>query len=901
MGSCLNKREGKKIIVPNRAKLKTPQLIDTSLIKAGLKIFVPTIEYLVRENLSFDAKTAEISPKLKTSSDLSIISQSFSKHPIFQNLNEAQIHSVSQSMELYKLKENEVVIEQNKPGNMFFVISDGKAEVIKDGKRIKILSQGDSFGEIALIHNVKRTCTIKSLTILELWGISRKVFKQLIKEISNASYQENKELLSSITTFQMLDEQQKDMLLNSLVLMKFAPKQKIFSINDEGMALYIIKEGTVSCIVKGQEVQRMIKGQYFGEIALLNNAPRNATVVAYNSVTCLLASKESLKETFGDSLHKVLYNNGICLEIMKNEHLNILNKSQIQDLAKIFEIFSVSNAKISAKGTENWKSIYILLKGRFFIGEKELRNFSFIGVQEAINKSMEVLLSLSENSLQQSEEVLKSISKYQETYEKTSVSGPESGLWAEDFTCFGDCEYGILSADRFFELIGGSYLRILEQSQVAKVLRGLNISVYLEEAIINQAVTMLEIKEYQSGTVIIENQQPCDSIYIIKSGIVSSQTINSTHDIKEFSVFGEQESICGLLINTSYISKTNTTCWVLNIKKLFTLLNKPVIKFIQKRIQAKFLSFNLNELQVFSLIKKSESGNTFIGKIIDSLWVSVRTKSKYQIKGVVKKFLKEEIDIHSKIEHMFLANFLTVKKDQDRIYVISEFIEGRPLQDIIPTIPRDSENAFRFYSACLIEILEYFCHKNIILRNLTTQSLILDSDGYLILSNLSYATICKDRTYTVIGSPYYMPPEMITQKGYNIMANYWALGILLFEILCGEVPFGAREDDPLMVYEKILEKRIVYNKYADNVPEGKKIIEQMLCKNPSVRMPGGISKFKEHRYFVDFSWEELRMKKIRSPVIPEISKVKEGGKSIEDFSQYEVVEDSYEEGWDDWI
>ncbi|OMJ75350.1 hypothetical protein SteCoe_25504 [Stentor coeruleus] len=900
MGSCLSKRENKKIIVPDRAKLKTPQLVDTSLIKAGLKIFVPTIEYIVRENLSYDIKTAEIISKPKTSSDLSIIAQTFSKHPIFQNLNEAQIHSVSQSMELYKLKENEIVTEQGKPGNMFFIIADGKVEVIKDGKRITILSQGDSFGEIALIHNIERTCTIKSLTSLEIWGISRKVFKKLIKEINDANYQENKELLSSITTFQMLDEQQRNMLLNSLVLMKFAPKQKIFSINDEGMALYIIKEGTVSCIVKGQEVQRMIKGQYFGEIALLNNAPRNATVVAYNSVTCLLASKETLQETFGDSLHKVLYNNAISIEISKNEYLSILNKNQIQDLAKNFEIFNVNNVKISAKNTENWKGIYILLKGRFFIGEKELRNFNFIGVQEAINKSMEVLQKLTGKSSQQTEEILKSLSKYQETFEKPDP-GQESGLWLEDFTCFGDCEYGYLSSDRFFELIGGSYTRILEQNNAARVLKGLSISVYLEEEIINQAVTMLEIKEYQIGTIIIEKNQPCNSIFILKTGIVIGPNINGTHDIKELSSFGEQEAICGILINDNYICKNNVTCWVLDVRNLFSLLSKPVILFIQKRIQAKFLRFDLNELQVFSLIKTSENGNTFIGKIADKLWVSVRTKSKYQIKNVVKKFLKEEIEIHSKIEHMFLANFLTVKKDTNRVYVISEFIEGRPLRDIIPTIPRDSEHPFRFYTACLIEILQYFCLKNIILRNLTTESLIIDSDGYLILSNLSYATICKDRTYTVIGSPYYMPPEMITHKGYNITANYWALGILLFEILCGEVPFGAKESDPLVIYEKILEKRIVYNKYAENVPEGKRIIEQMLCKSPSMRIPGGINKFKEHRYFVDFSWEELRMKKIKSPVIPEILKIKEKGKGIEDFGQFETMEDSYEEGWDDWI
>ena len=110
----------------------------------------------------------------------------------------------------------------------------------------------------------------------------------------------------------------------------------------------------------------------------------------------------------------------------------------------------------------------------------------------------------------------------------------------------------------------------------------------------------------------------------------------------------------------------------------------------------------------------------------------------------------------------------------------------------------------------------------------------------------------------------------------------------MYELLCKQVPFGANENDPYKIYEKIIEKKIIYNDNSHQVIECKKIIEQLLCKNVNLRMPGGISKFKLHNYFTDLDWDMLKIKKIKAPLIPKYNKIDSSNiKNLDFISSYE--------------
>mmetsp|Transcript_22033 Transcript_22033/g.3658 ORF Transcript_22033/g.3658 Transcript_22033/m.3658 type:complete len:82 (+) Transcript_22033:1023-1268(+) len=81
---------------------------------------------------------------------------------------------------------------------------------------------------------------------------------------------------------------------------------------------------------------------------------------------------------------------------------------------------------------------------------------------------------------------------------------------------------------------------------------------------------------------------------------------------------------------------------------------------------------------------------------------------------------------------------------------------------------------------------------------------MIDEEGYPRLIDFGTATIVKGRTYTHVGTPQYMAPEVIKGTGYNQNADWWSLGVILFEFLCGSVPFGEHENNPRLIYDRVL-------------------------------------------------------------------------------------------------
>lgn len=109
------------------------------------------------------------------------------------------------------------------------------------------------------------------------------------------------------------------------------------------------------------------------------------------------------------------------------------------------------------------------------------------------------------------------------------------------------------------------------------------------------------------------------------------------------------------------------------------------------------------------------------------------------------------------------------------------------------------------------------------------------------------------RTFTIIGTPHYMAPEIITGKGYSFNVDLWSVGICLFEFVCGYVPFAEDAEDPYEIYEEIIKNDIKFpSHYKDK--KGKKIIVQLLNKIPDARLGGSYAALKANSWFDGFDW-----------------------------------------------
>jgi len=125
--------------------------------------------------------------------------------------------------------------------------------------------------------------------------------------------------------------------------------------------------------------------------------------------------------------------------------------------------------------------------------------------------------------------------------------------------------------------------------------------------------------------------------------------------------------------------------------------------------------------------------------------------------------------------------------------------------------------------------LEFLHDHNTIYRDLKPENCMVDNEGNLKLIDMGTAKVLKEkskssasRTFTIIGTPHYMAPEVITGKGYTMNVDIWSLGICLFEFMCGFVPFGEEAEDPYVIYEEIIKtKELTYPSYFSDAPAKK--------------------------------------------------------------------------------
>ena len=153
---------------------------------------------------------------------------------------------------------------------------------------------------------------------------------------------------------------------------------------------------------------------------------------------------------------------------------------------------------------------------------------------------------------------------------------------------------------------------------------------------------------------------------------------------------------------------------------------------------------------------------------------------------------------------------------------------------------------------------------------------MVDDQGFIKLVDFGTAKIIQGRTYTLIGTPHYIAPEVIVGKGYGKMADVWSLGVCLYEFLCGQVPFGEYENDPCKIYEEILEKPLEFPDDIDPIGEvSPLLIRQLLNKFSESRCGGSVDKLKKHEWFVGFDWDGLINKTIAPPYKPEVGELED--------------------------
>jgi cGMP-dependent protein kinase len=832
-------------VLPKLKSSKNEGTEATPRIRKISKSLVPVIDErrFIGNELTKEAEHAIVPNQPKNKKDIAIITASLSKHFIFTSLSDSQRHKLIDNMQYYSLNPAEIVLEQGKCGSTFFIVSKGSLDVFVNGERKKTLSVGDNFGELALIHDNLRSATVITFENTGLWGLDRDTFKNALKAISQESYEENMQFLNLVDFFQYLNDAQKEALVNSLTIYKFSKGDMIVREGDIGDLFYIIKEGKVICSRNGIRLKRLGKGDFFGEQGLLYNCKRTATAVADTKVRCLVIGREKLKKVLGNNLQNIIFRNSIQVMINNSGVLKLLTKEQIEKLFQNLEIKNFYEKEViiparSHKGT----SVWFLIKGRLRkrSGDKIYEELSCIG-------------------------------------DKYIIDSESQDLYKEDVIAEGPGVIAVLSKENFQKCIGGDFSQTAEHNELVSVLKQIHLLKSLTPDKLFKLVQLMKIQKYADNDMIIEEENPGKIFYIIKRGTVDIMK-NGVHirTIEKYSYFGER-ALFDEHRSATVKANGEVECWQLSKNDFLKVLNETIRTQLMKRMELLDDKIELDDLVVVKLLAKGLYSTVFLAIKKSNLHLYVlKTIHRSKVrKHELYYRLIEERNILLSLDNIFITKLIKTFKDHRRVYYLKEVVIGEDLFDVLRKLNGVPEYFSKFYIACMILILETLHEKRIILRSLKPENIKIDGDGYPKLMDLSSAKILIGRTYTMIGTPQYMAPEIIKGNGYNHLADYWSLGVILYEFVCGTVPYGEGDTDPMIIYRKILCHKLSYPKWVEKKFPAKQLVEQLLDKHPNFRTGGGIDNLKRNSWFGDFNWvryiqDSLAIKELEPPYKPQI-------------------------------
>ena len=317
-------------------------------------------------------------------------------------------------------------------------------------------------------------------------------------------------------------------------------------------------------------------------------------------------------------------------------------------------------------------------------------------------------------------------------------------------------------------------------------------------------------------------------------------------------------------------------------KKILSKNNTNSIELSKIR-KNKNLTFD--DFEIIKKIGKGGVGNIFLVKLKN-------TELKFVIKIIYKRDIEttnkfsrivSEYNVYKTIDHPYIMNCYEIFEDNIKIYFVLDYCHNGSLYDILLLEKRLEEKLVKKYIVQLISALEFLHINNIIHRDLKPENILLDENDNikLIDFDLSFTkgeyklsideiieTKCCNqnsksilntkpiiRTNSLVGTRYFISPEIIKGEIYGSETDWWSLGILMYNLLYGDTPFKGEDIDE--TFDKILKNELIFDEKIEISEECKDLITKLLKKDFTKRIGYnfGSQEIKKHPYFNDIQWD----------------------------------------------
>ena len=776
-----------------------------------------------QKSSNFEKKVLELIHKNNPNKeDYDMIYQIISKHFFMQTLSDQAKNEIIITMSLQRVKKDSILFKQGHPGTYWYIVHEGTFSLFINNEFKKNLTKGDSFGELALMNDAPRSATVKAITDCEVWTLKREVFRKILEFISNINYSQNMKFLNGIDI--PLDKNIKSLLANNLLQEMYKKNTVIFSEGEYGNNMYIIKEGEVCCKKKGKIVRILKQGENFGQKAILFDNKRTMDIIANTDCVLYSISVEFFKNQFGENYKEVLYYSFINIAFKKNKYFNNINSKFLEKIFKKFQFKNFAQNEVIYKaGFQISKKIVIVLEGAIFnkdLNKFEAKRYEFL-YPEQMNKNEEFTLK-------------------------------------QDLIAEPDCLLAEIDTTEINSILGGNLQTIQKKSETYKNIKQIALFKILSEDKLENIQNKLNIEEYDNGRKIITQGEIGDKLFIIKSGrvdfFVNSKYVRSLNENEEF---GARSLIISERRSATAIANGHVVLYTITANIFKSFLEPNLINYFQKKF---YLEDNTIELKDLDNIKELGKGNFGAVNLVRSRknkqLYAIKAQSLYQIK---KEKLESCVDVEKnvllKVDHPFIMKMVKYLKNENYIFFIEEYINGKELWEVIRDIGLLTKEQTQFYSASILCAIDYLHKKKIIYRDIKPENIMVTESNYIKVIDFGTVKEINERTSTIIGTPHYMAPEIIKGAGYSFQVDVWSIAVCMYEFYCGGLPFGEDYDNPMDVYRAVAKEELIFPKFVKD-QDFISLITKMLRKNPTSRL-WKFKQIKEEKYFSNFDWNKL--------------------------------------------
>jgi len=273
-------------------------------------------------------------------------------------------------------------------------------------------------------------------------------------------------------------------------------------------------------------------------------------------------------------------------------------------------------------------------------------------------------------------------------------------------------------------------------------------------------------------------------------------------------------------------------------------------------------------------------GKGTFGKVI--LCREKSTSSLYAIKILKKEVIikKDEVEhtltekrVLQTTKHPFLISLKYSFTTEDRLCFVMEYVNGGELFFHLSRERSFSEERTKFYGAEIICAIHYLHQRAIIYRDLKLENLLLDKDGHIKIADFG---LCKEDiqygnfTKTFCGTPEYLAPEVLEDNDYGRAVDWWGVGVVMYEMMVGRLPFYNRDHDRL--FELILMDPVKFPRSISD--DARDLLSGLLVKDPLTRLGGGpedAEAVKGHQFFASINWTDLEKRRVTPPWKPQVT------------------------------